>query len=162
MRRFNLMLAAACIGSALTVSSAYADCQTDVTTLRDELEAKGKALQKATSAKQPDPVTLCPLFRSFAAAEAKWSQFLTENKDWCQIPDDAIKQAAASLKNTINMRNRVCQAAEAGPSSGGAASGPPAQGSISSALGITTGYSINPQVDRRGGVFDTLRGNALQ
>ncbi len=161
MRRLNLMLAAACIGSALSVSTAYADCQTDVTALREDLEAKGQALQKAANSKEPDPVVLCPLFRSFAAAEAKWGKFLTENKEWCQIPDDAIKQAATSHKNTVNMRNRVCQAAAAGPAASGP-SGPPAQGSISSALGITTGYNINPQMDRRGGVFDTLRGNALQ
>ncbi len=164
MRKLTLVLAAACVGSALTVSPALADCQSDVLALREDLEAKGKLLQKATANQQADPAVLCPLFRSFAAAESKWNQFLTENKDWCQIPEEAIKQAVKSHKNTIGMRDRVCQAAASGmgPGGGGGPSAPPAQGSISSALGITTGYTINPQVDRRGGVFDTLRGNALQ
>lgn len=166
MRKLTLVLAAACVGSALTVSPALADCQSDVLALREDLEAKGKILQKATADKNPDPAVLCPLFRSFATAEAKWNQFLSENKDWCQIPEDAIKQSAKSYKNTVGMRDRVCQAAAAGigPGGGGGAgpSAPPAQGSISSALGITTGYALNPQMDRRGGIFDTLRGNALQ
>ncbi|MGQ3675973.1 hypothetical protein ACT6QH_10800 [Xanthobacter sp. TB0139] len=161
MRKLTWVMAAACLSGVLSISTAYADCQTDAMSLRQDLEAKGKALQAAMKeGAQPDPRELCPLFRSFATAEAKWAKFLTENKEWCQIPDEAITQANKSHKQTLTMRNRVCQAAEAGMGAGGPAPAP-AQGSISSALGITTGYNITPEVSRRGGVFDTLQGNAL-
>ncbi|MGR7995963.1 MULTISPECIES: hypothetical protein [unclassified Xanthobacter] len=156
----TLKIAAAVVVSAVSASAAWADCQSDVTSLRSELEAKGAALQ-AAGKKKADPQTLCPLFRSFATAEANWVKFLQSNKDWCQIPDEAIKQAIASNKKTNQVRDQVCKVAATGMAPGGPAT-PPPQGSMSSALGITTGYSISKTPNGRSGVFDTLSGNALQ
>ncbi|WP_454918206.1 hypothetical protein [Xanthobacter sediminis] len=163
MQKTTLKIAAAAVVSALSIATAWADCQTDVTAARADLEEKGKALN-AAGKKKADPQTLCPLFRAFSTAEGKWVKFLTENKDWCQIPEQAITQAAASHKKTNEVRDKVCQVAANG---GGMAPGgppkPPAQGSMSSALGITTGYSLgNNAADGKSGVFDTLNGNILQ
>lgn len=161
MRTMTLKIAAAVVVSAVSASAAWADCQTDVTSLRADLEAKGQALQ-AAGKKKADAQTLCPLFRTFATAEAKWVKFLETNKDWCQIPDQAIKQAIASNKKTNEVRDQVCKVAATGMAPGGPAK-PPPQGSMSSALGITTGYSIsNSPSNSKSGVFDTLNGNALQ
>jgi hypothetical protein len=162
MQKTTLKIAAAAVVSALSIATAWADCQSDVVAARSALEEKGKALNEAGK-KKADPQTLCPLFRAFSTAEANWVKFLTENKDWCQIPETAIKQAAASHKKTNEVRDKVCQVAANGgaPGAGGPVK-PPPQGSMSSALGITTGYSVGNAGDGKSGVFDTLSGNVLQ
>ncbi len=152
-----MVLSAAFVASALT-SSAFADCQSDATAARSDLEAKGKALQAASKRKAP-PQELCGLFRAYTAAEAKWVKFLTENKDWCQIPPQFAEQARAGSRKTADMRDKVCQAAASGAGASGPAK-PPAQSSISSALGITTGYTVGNSDNK--GVFGTLNGSALK
>ena len=67
MNRLTLVIAAAGLGSALTLSGAMADCQSDATAARGALEEAGKALGAATKRKA-DPQTLCPLFRSYVTA----------------------------------------------------------------------------------------------
>lgn len=160
MNKLTLAMSAALVGTALSAGAALADCQSDIVSVRGELEEKGKALQAVIGKKQNDPQVLCPLFRAYAAAESKWVKFLSDNKDWCQIPGQAIDQASTSNKRTVEMRNKVCDAAANGGAVGGGAAKPPPQGSMSSALGITTGYNLNP--DKKSGVFDTLSGNALK
>jgi len=162
MQKTTLKIAAVAVVSALSIATAWADCQSDVAAARAELEEKGKALN-AAGKRKADPQTLCPLFRAFSSAEAKWVKFLTENKDWCQIPEQAIKQAAAGHKKTNEVRDKVCQvAANGGVAPGGGAAKPPPQGAMSSALGITTGYSLGTASDGKSGVFDTLSGNVLK
>lgn len=159
MKNVTLGLAAALVGGALSLGTALADCQSDAAAARQELEQKGKALQ-AAGKKKADPQTLCPLFRAYVAAEVKWVKFLTDNKDWCQIPAEAVQQASASVKKTAATRDKICQVAATGMAPSGPVQ-PPPQGSMSSALGITTGYSLS-ETGRKNGVFDTLNGNVLQ
>lgn len=157
MNRFTLAIAVAGVAGTLTVSGAMADCQTDATAARGALEEAGKALGAATK-RTKDPQTLCPLFRNYASAELRWNKFLVDNKDWCQVPEQAIKASKASLTKTNTVRDQVCQAAAGGGGPSGPAK-PPQQGSISSALGVTTGYSLG---GAGGNVFDTLNGNIMK
>lgn len=145
-------------GLALTVQSARADCMTDFAAIREEMQTKGKALEAAGKAKAP-PQELCPLFRAYTAAEAKLVKYLNDNKEWCQIPDEAVAQSKASNQKSTALRDKVCAAAASGAAAG--AGKPPPQGSLSSALGVTTGY-VPGQSSNGGGVFDTLSGNALR
>lgn len=160
MKTFSLAISTALVATALSAGAAFADCQSDVASVRGELEEKGKALQAIMGKKDKDPQVLCPAFRAYAAAEQKWVKFLVDNKDWCQVPQQAIDQASASNKKTVDIRNKVCDAAANGASGSGGPLKPPPQGSMSSALGITTGYSIN--AEKNSGVFGTLNGNALK
>ncbi|MBA4791842.1 MAG: hypothetical protein H2042_19235 [Rhizobiales bacterium] len=145
-------------GLALGVEAARADCMTDFAAIRDEMQTKGKALEAAGKSKA-SPQELCPLFRAYTAAEAKLTKYLSDNKDWCQIPDDAITQARTANQKSSALRDKVCAAAANGAAAG--AGKPPPQGSMSSALGVTTGYAPG-QNTNGGGVFDTLSGNALR
>lgn len=161
MKKLTLVMSAALVGSALSAGAALADCQSDVMSIRQDLEDKGKVLSSA-SQKKADPQTLCPLFRAYTAAEAKWVKFLADNADWCQIPPQAIEQAKLNSKKAVDIRNKICDAAANGGAVGGAGpTKPPPQGSMSSALGITTGYTLGPSKGSNG-VFDTLSGNALK
>ncbi|MDE1567179.1 hypothetical protein [Aquabacter sediminis] len=140
---------------------ALADCQTDFMALRQDMEEKGKALQAAGKAKKP-PQELCPLFRTFTASEAKVAKYLQDNKDWCQIPPEVVTSAVANNKKTADLRDKICAAAASGAGAGGGGPAkPPPQGSMSSALGVTTGY-VPGSGGTGGGVFDTLTGNALK
>jgi len=146
----------------LGTGAALADCQSDFMTVRQEMEEKGKVLQAAGKAKAT-PADLCTKFRAFAAAEGKLAKFLADNKEWCQIPDEAIKAASANNKKTGELRDKICAAAANGAGAAGAGGPPkpPPQGSMSSALGVTTGY-VPGQSGTGGGIFDTLNGNALK
>lgn len=145
-------------GLALGVEAARADCMTDFAAIRDEMQTKGKALEAAGKAKA-SPQELCPLFRAYTAVEAKLTKYLSDNKDWCQIPDEAITQARTANQKSSALRDKVCAAAASGAAAGPGK--PPPQGSMSSALGVTTGYAPG-QSSNGGGVFDTLSGNALK
>ncbi len=161
MKKFTLAISATLLATVLSAGAALADCQTDVASVRGELEEKGKALQSIVNKKEKNPQVLCPAFRAYAAAEQKWVKFLTDNKDWCQVPQQAIDTAAASNKKTVDLRNKICEAAANGATGvEGGGGKPPPQGSMSSALGITTGYSID--AGKNTGVFGTLNGNALK
>lgn len=160
MKKLTLVIAAACVGSAFTFSGALADCQSDATAARGGLETAGRAIEAANK-KKSGPDVLCPLFRNYTAAEQKWNKFLVENKDWCQVPDAAINQSKASLKRATELRDQICKVAATGMAPGGPAK-PPPQGSLSSALGITTGYQLGQSAGNGGNVFDTLNGNILK
>ncbi|OYX11428.1 MAG: hypothetical protein B7Z15_11855 [Rhizobiales bacterium 32-66-8] len=64
---------------------------------------------------------------------------------------------------TSELRDKICAAAANGAGAAGAGGPPkpPPQGSMSSALGVTTGY-VPGQSGTGGGIFDTLNGNALK
>lgn len=154
------LVAAAALGSAIVAGPALADCASDASVIRTELEEKGKALQ-AAGKRKAEPQVLCKMLRDFTAVEARWVKFLQDNKDWCQIPAEIAKRAETQARGTVNTRNKICQVAANGGQMPQAGPAPvPPQGSISSALGITTGYSLG-QGDGKG-VFDTLSGNALK
>ena len=155
-----LTLFAVSSGTLLVPGVALADCMTDFTAIRDEMQAKGKLLE-AAGKRKASPQELCPLFRAYTAAETKLTKYLVDNKEWCQIPDQAIQQSQVANKKSSDVRDKVCAAAAQGATGGGGPAKPPPQGSMSSALGVTTGYSVGNSAGS-GGVFDTLSGNALR
>ncbi len=140
-----------------------AECQTSVQKLRNDLEARGGAVQKAAKAKRP-PSELCPLFRNLATAQQAFYAYLNGNKAKCGVPDDVLQKLKANNSQVATTRNRVCEVAKmqenGGGGGGGGPSGPPAQGSVSAGLGLPSGL---PSVGTEpGGVFDTLGGDALR
>lgn len=131
-------------------------CQTQVTKLRTDLETRNGALRKAADRKRP-PTELCPLFRNFVSSQQKFYDYLTANKAKCGVPGEAIKDLKTNLTQVSSIRDKVCEIASAGPPPG--AGGPPTQGAISQGLGLTSGL---PTTSPKGGVFDTLVGDALR
>jgi len=120
--------------------------------LREDVE-KGAAVIKAASARKASREEVCPMFKSFAAKEAKMVAFLETNQKLCGVPPQVITQVKTSHAGTIRIRNVVCSAAPAGPA---------AVPTLSDALGgpiIADDQSA--KVPGRG-TFDTLTGNALQ
>lgn len=134
-----------------------ADCQTQVTKLRGDLEGRNEALRKAATKKLPAG-ELCPLFRNFVSSQQRFYNYLVANKSKCGVPDEAIKSLKENSGSVTSIRDKVCQAAamqqQGGPS------GPPPQGAISQGLGLSSG--LPSTATAKGGVFDTLGGDALR
>lgn len=136
------------------------DCQSDVNALRADVETSGKAIQ-AASKKKASPVEVCPLFRRYATAEAKFVGYLDKNQTACGVPADAIKQIKGNHNKTLATRDKVCKVAAQAEQGGGAAPAPPPQGHLSSGLGLQNSLPSTAGT-KPGGVFDTLGGNALR
>ncbi|MBN8966528.1 MAG: hypothetical protein J0H89_14430, partial [Rhizobiales bacterium] len=95
---------------------------------------------------------VCPLFKTFAAREAKMLNFLDKNRTLCGVPPNIIKQLKGSHANTIRIRNQVCSAAPAGPA---------AVPTLSDALGGPLIADDESAKKPGRGTFDTLTGNVL-
>jgi hypothetical protein len=114
--------------------------------LRQDAEKNAAAIQ-AAGQRKASREEVCPLFRNFAAAEAKMVKFLETNQTMCGVPPDAVKQAKSTHARTIQTRNQICSA-------GAAPRGP----SLSDAFG---GPAL-PDAPKPGrGTFDTLTGSPL-
>lgn len=93
---------------------------------------------------------VCPLFKTFAASEAKMVKFLTTNQATCGVPPDVVKQVKGNHAKTVQIRNQVCAAGPAG--------GPRAP-ALSDALSGPLLPDANTKPGR--GTFDTLTGSPL-
>lgn len=131
-----------------------AKCQTEFVALRNDAEAKAKAIQSAGKRKAP-PQEACKLIGAFSRAELKMIKYVEGNTKRCGIPPDASAQMRKGHANTEQLETKVCTIAERGPPQGG-----PAGPSLSEALGSAS--IPEAQKTRRGGsTFDTLNGNVL-
>jgi hypothetical protein len=119
--------------------------------IREDVE-KGAALIRVASERKASREEVCPLFKTFAAKEAKLVTFLQTNQKLCGVPPTIVAQLKANHAKTLQIRNNVCSAAPAGPSAP----------TLSDALGgpIIADDSSAKLPGR--GTFDTLTGNALQ
>ena len=135
------------------------DCQSGVEGLRKDLEKRGAVLQGATKKKLP-PSELCPMFRAFVTAQQKFASFLSTNQTKCHVPEDVVKKVKENAGSVAGVRDRVCKAAEM-QQNGGGGGGPPPQGAVSQGLGLPSGLPSTTSA-QKGGVFDTLGGNALR
>lgn len=129
-------------------------CQAEFTRLRDDLQAKGKALQDAGKRKAA-PKELCARVTSYSNVEGRLLNFFEKKSAECGIPAEAAASLKKNRTKTAELRTRICNAA-ANP---GPAAAPPSAG-LSGALGPNTG--VIPETPSGGGIFDTLSGNVLQ
>jgi hypothetical protein len=118
--------------------------------IREDVE-KGAATIRAAGERKAAREEVCPLFKVFAAKEAKLVSFLATNQKLCGVPPNIITQVKQNHAKTIQIRNNVCSSAPA------AAAGP----TLSDALGGPI-IADDTSVKTGRGTFDTLTGNALQ
>lgn len=94
------------------------------------------ALTKANKGKM-DPVAACPAFRRLVSVEGEMLGYMTKNKEWCSIPDDALanfKQARAKSQsfatkacNFAAQMKKMQEMQKAQAAAGGGPGGLPAQ-----------------------------------
>jgi hypothetical protein len=128
-------------------------CFKEFSALRTETENRGKAIQ-AAGKKKVSPDVACKLFNSLLAAEVKMIKFTEENSKTCGIPPQVTTTLKEGHGKVKEVRDRVCQAAAAGPRP----SGP----TLSDALGTSRlPDSSNIRPGKGGGTFDTLTGSPI-
>ena len=118
--------------------------------IREDAQKSAAAIQ-AASKRKASREEVCPLFKNFAAKEAKLIKFLVTNQSQCRVPAQAIKVAKENHAKTLQVRNQICAAAPAPP-------GP----SLSDALGAPiVADDLSAQKNPGRSTFDTLTGNVL-
>lgn len=99
-----------------------ASCQADFQKYTNERQAAVDRINSFNK-KRPTAQAACAAFGNLTGAEARLIKWMTDNKEWCQIPDaffDQIKQAAGQ---TGKVRGQVCTAAKR-EAQGAAGAGP--------------------------------------
>ena len=101
---------------ALAAAPAFADqdCGKDLSALAARREAALKninATVAASKGKKLDPVAFCARATPLNAAEDAMLAYMIKNKDWCQIPDDAITQLKASHAKSVAFGGKACTVA---------------------------------------------------
>jgi hypothetical protein len=100
--------------AGLTVGTARAaDCNTDIAGLSQKRQAfieKLNVLAKATKGKL-DPVKSCPQLRGLVQAEGALLKYLTANKNWCNVPDDAVANLKGAAAKSQTFATQACNIA---------------------------------------------------
>jgi len=61
--------------------------------------------------KQLDPVAACPKLRSLVAIERQLVAYLTKNKEWCAVPDEAFQNISSSSQKSAKVADQACKVA---------------------------------------------------
>ncbi len=98
----------ACAGVAQAQSSS---CQTDFQKVMEPRQALIARINGFRT-KRPTAGQACSTLGSLVAADRKVISWMTENKDWCQIPDQLIEQLQTASAQASRSRATACQAAK--------------------------------------------------
>lgn len=101
-------------GGIATGPAFAGDCNADIAGLSAKRQGfidKLNVLAKSAKGKL-DPIASCPTLRGLVGAESALVKYLEANKNWCNVPDDAVgnlKQAAAKSQQ---FQTQACNLAE--------------------------------------------------
>lgn len=99
--------------SVLFADAAFADCNLDIANLTKKRQAIIDQLNHLAkgSKNELDPIASCPKLRALVATEKELVGYLTKNKDWCSVPDEAFENISTSSARTIGVANQACKVA---------------------------------------------------
>jgi len=95
--------------------TAYAaDCNQDIGSLTKKRQGIIDQLNQLAQGgkKQLDPIASCPKLRALVAVERELVAYLTKNKDWCAVPDEAFQNISASSGKSAKVAEQDCKVAE--------------------------------------------------
>ncbi len=108
------VLAATILIPFAVCGAAYAtDCNQDIGALAKKRQGIIDQLNKLAEGgkKQLDPIASCPKLRALVAVERELLAYLTKNKDWCSVPDEAFQNISASTGKSGKVANQACTVA---------------------------------------------------
>lgn len=99
-----------------------ASCQVDFKKFSEERQS---ALERINgfNKKRPTAQVACGAFNNLSDVETRFLKWMSDNKDWCQIPDDFVNQFKGANGATQKARGQICTAARQ-QQEGGAAAAP--------------------------------------
>jgi hypothetical protein len=130
------------------------DCMKEFAPLREDAERRGKLI-KVASERHATPEEACKLIGSFGQAEIKMIKYVETHASKCGIPPQIPEQLKNGHKNTENMQQKDCAAAQQAQQRG------PAGPSLSEVLGSAAVLPEATPTKKGGSTFDTLNGNVL-
>jgi hypothetical protein len=101
-------------GSLLASSDALAqasNCQADFQKVMAPREALMQRINGFRT-KRPTPGQACSTLGQLVAADGRVLKWMTENKDWCQIPDALVEQLQNASGQVSTSRGQACAAAK--------------------------------------------------
>jgi hypothetical protein len=108
-------LFAAAIGLPFFICGAAhaTDCNQDIGALTKKRQGIIDQLNQLAQGgkKQLDPVDSCPKLRALVAAERELIAYLTKNKDWCAVPDEAFQNLSTGAARTVKVASQACTVA---------------------------------------------------
>jgi hypothetical protein len=135
-------------------NAAAEQCMKAFAPLREDAEKRGKMI-KAAGERHAPPDEACKLIGNYSQAEIKMIKYVETNASKCGIPPQISDQLKGGHKNTENMLQKVCAAAQQQQQRG------PAGPSLSEVLGSSAGLPEATPTKKGGSTFDTLNGNVL-
>lgn len=104
---------AAVLVSMLAGPALAGDCNSDVAGLSQKRQVfidKLNVLAKSTKGKL-DPIASCPTLRGLVKAEGDLLKYLEANKNWCNVPDDAVSNLKAADAKSQAFATQACNLA---------------------------------------------------
>ena len=110
MRFVLTTMVATCVGSAAVRAD---DCQGDVSRLSAKRQSFIDQLNHLAKGPkgQLDAEASCPKLRGLASSERDLLGYLTKNKEWCSVPDEAINNITTSLGKSTAIATQACNVA---------------------------------------------------
>jgi hypothetical protein len=138
IRRMAFLGVALALGCAVFSQSAMADqnCGEDLQKLAQRREAelaKINGMVAAAKGKKLDPAEFCSQSSGLNSAESALIAYMTKNKEWCSIPDEAIDNLKAVHAKSAGFSAKACAVAaqmrkmKEQQADGGAGAGPQVQ-----------------------------------
>jgi hypothetical protein len=90
------------------------NCETDLKAMQEhrmQLIGEFNEMAKSHGGKL-DPIESCPKLKVLAGVESSFKAYMVKNKDWCNVPDEAITNVSESQAKTEALATRVCTVAE--------------------------------------------------
>ncbi len=112
----SLALAAAFgVGASLLMTSGAqaqaSNCQADFQKVMAPREALMQRINGFRT-KRPTPGQACSTLGQLVTADGRVLAWMTENKDWCQIPDSLMEQLQTASGQVSRSRGQACAAAK--------------------------------------------------
>jgi hypothetical protein len=110
------LMAALAVAGIFATAPAYAQssaCQEGQKILQERqgLVQQINKLSEGSKKKQVDPRAACTIFSKLVVNGAAGQKWMTDNKDWCQIPDQVVEGFSKDHKRSQEIKGQACGAA---------------------------------------------------
>ncbi len=101
---------ALCLGGGVAHAM---DCNEDIGNLTKKRQNVIDGLNKLAKGtkNQLDPVASCPKLKELVVAERALLDYLTKNKEWCSVPDNALENIGGSVQKSGAVAAQACKIA---------------------------------------------------
>jgi hypothetical protein len=94
-----------------TPALAQSSCEIEMKKIRDKHDAVVASLNTIKKSGKLDAEAACPKLRVLTSIENEWLAYMTKNKDWCSIPDDALTNMETNKSKTAAFAGQACSVA---------------------------------------------------